>query len=171
MSHAAPELHLHKVPIDEAQRQRALDDLGVIGSDPDAILDHIVEMARDMLGASAASLTIIDHDRQWMMAASGIAAEDIPRTEAFCNTTIETPGAFLVDDASENRQFADASWVAGADHIRSYAGYPVEAPGGQRIGALCVMDRSPRHFTPDDVATLRDLALRAQHELWMASAG
>ncbi len=171
ISHAAPELHEHYVPIDEAERQQALDDLGVVGSDPDAIVDRIVEMARDMLGVEAASLTLIDHDRQWMMSASGIPAEDIPRSEAFCNTTIQTPGVFIVEDADDNPLYADASWVAGAEHIRSYAGYPVEAPGGQRVGALCVMDRSPRHFTPDDVATLRDLALRAQHELWMAATG
>ncbi len=138
--------------------------------DPDAIVDRIVEMARDMLGVPAASLTIIDHDRQWMMSASGIRAEDVPRTEAISNTTIQTPGVYIVEDAAATPEFRNASWVAGSEHIRAYAGYPVEAPGGQRIGALCVMDRSPRHFTPDDVATLRDLALRAQRELWMAAA-
>lgn len=167
ISRAAPELHRHHVPIDESERQQALDDLGLDAADADVIVGRIVEMARDMLGVPAASLTIIDHDRQWMMSASGIPAEDIPRSEAFCNTTIQTPGVFIVEDAIP--EFQDASWVAGAQHIRSYAGYPVEAPGGHRVGALCVMDRSPRHFTPDDVATLRDLALRAQHELWSAA--
>ncbi len=171
ISRADPELHNHDVPVDEAERQQALDAMGVVGSDPGAIVDRIVEMARDMLGVPAASLTLIDNDRQWMMAASGIPADDIPRSEAICNTTIRTPGVFVVEDASEDPAFQNASWVAGAEHIRSYAGYPVEAPGGQRVGALCVMDRSPRHFTPDDVATLRGLALRAQQELWMAVAG
>jgi hypothetical protein len=169
MATAAPELHEHSVPIDEVDRQRALDDLGVVGTEPGAIVDRIVDMARDMLGVPAASLTLIDHDRQWMMAASGIEVADIPRSEAFCNTTIQRPGAYIVEDAIPD--FEHASWVAGAEQIRSYAGYPVEAPGGQRVGALCVMDRSPRHFTPDDVATLRDLALRAQRELWLAAAG
>ena len=167
---AAPALHEHDVPIDESERQHALDALGVIGTDPDRIVDHIVEMARDMLGVPAASLTIIDHDRQWMMSASGIHAHDIPRTKAICNTTIQTPGVYIVEDAAATPEFRNASWVVGSEHIRAYAGYPVEAPGGQRVGALCVMDRSPRQFTPDDVATLRDLALRAQRELWMAAA-
>jgi GAF domain-containing protein len=167
---AAPQLHEHNVPIDEAERQHALDELGVVGSDPAAIVDRIVEMARDMLGVPAASLTIIDHDRQWMMSASGIAAADMPRSEAICNTTIQTPGVYIVEDASASPEFRDAGWVAGDEHIRAYAGYPVEAPGGQRVGALCVMDRSPRQFTPDDVATLRDLALRAQHELWLSAS-
>ncbi len=167
---AAPDLHEHDVPIDEADRQRALDELGVVGSDPDAIVDRIVEMARDMLGVPAASLTFIDNDRQWMMSATGIPAEDIPRSEAICNTTIQTPGVYIVENAAATSEFQNASWVAGSEHIRAYAGYPVEAPGGQRVGALCVMDRSPRQFTPDDVATLRNLALRAQHELWAAAS-
>ncbi len=170
MAVSAPDVHAHYVPIDELERQHALDDLGVIGSQPDATVDHIVEMARDMLGVTAASLTFIDHDRQWMMSASGIEPADIPRTEAICNTTIQTPGVYIVEDAAGTSEFQNASWVAGREHIRAYAGYPVEAPGGQRVGALCVMDRSPRQFTPDDVATLRDLALRAQRELWMAAA-
>jgi hypothetical protein len=169
IAHASPALHQHDVPIDEADRQRALDELGVVGSDPHAIIDRIVEMARDMLGVPAASLNFIDHDRQWMMSATGILADDIPRTEAICNTTIQTPGVYIVEDAMATPEFRDASWVAGSEHIRAYAGYPVEAPGGQRVGALCVLDRSPRHFSPDDVATLRDLALRAQRELWVSA--
>jgi hypothetical protein len=156
-----------RVVIDEPARQRALEELGVIGSEPQAAFDRIVEMARDMLGVPAASLTIIDNDRQWMMSASGIPAQDLPRSDSICNTTIQTPGAYIVEDAEATPQVRDATWVAGDEHIRAYAGYPVEAPDGQRVGCLCVMDRSPRHFTQDEVATLRNLALRAQHELWL----
>jgi GAF domain-containing protein len=102
-----------------------------------------------------------------MMSASGIPAQDLPRSDSICNTTIQTPGAYIVEDAEATPQVRDATWVAGDEHIRAYAGYPVEAPDGQRVGCLCVMDRSPRHFTQDEVATLRNLALRAQHELWL----
>ncbi|HEX7834165.1 MAG TPA: GAF domain-containing protein [Pseudolysinimonas sp.] len=167
---SATPLRDRTVPIDESARQRALDDLGIVGSEQQAVFDRIVEMARDMLGAPAASLTIIDRDRQWMVSARGIADDDIPRSESICDMTIQTPGVSLVEDAASTPQFRDASWVAGDEHIRAYAGYPLEAPGGQRVGCLCVMDRSPRHFTPDDVATLRDLALRAQRELWLVAA-
>ena len=163
---ASPDLHLHAVAVDESERQRALDQLGV-GTDPDALVDRIVEMARDMLGVPAASLTIIDRDRHWVKAASGIPVADIPRSESICNTTIQSTGVYIVEDV-EATSHSTASWVTGDEHIRSYAGYPLEAPGGLRIGALCVMDRSPRRFSSDEVATLRDLALRAQFALWTA---
>ena len=45
-----------------------------------------------------------------------------------------------------------------------------EAPGGERVGALCVMNRVPRQFTERETATLRDLALRAQQVLWESRA-
>ena len=151
---------------DEDARQRALDRLGVLDTAPDATVDRIVEMARDMLGVDAASLNFIDRDRQWSKAVSGIEARDLPRVEAICATTIETSGAYVVEDLDADPTFRDASWAAGEDHVRFYAGYPVEAPGGERVGTLCVMARKPRRFTLDETATLRDLALRAQAVLW-----
>jgi hypothetical protein len=152
-------------PLDERARQRALDALDVDPA-PDAAVDRIVEMARDMLGVDSASLNLIDHDRQWTKAASGFRAGDVPRDDAVCNTTIQTPGVYVVEDMDADPAFADSVWTAGDEHVRFYAGYPLEAPGGERVGALCVMDRSPRHFTPAETATLRDLALRAQAVLW-----
>jgi GAF domain-containing protein len=129
-------------------------------------VDRIVEMARDMLGADAASLNFIDHDRQWSKASAGFDGAEMPRDEAICNTTIQTPGVYVVEDLDAHPAFRDSTWAAGVDHVRFYAGYPLEAPGGERVGALCVMNRSPRHFTSDETATLRDLALRAQAVLW-----
>ena len=156
---------------DERARQRALDDLGVLDTDRDATVDHIVEMARDMLGMDAASLNFIDHDRQWSKAAAGIEPANLPRDEAICNTTIQRAGVYVIEDLDADPAFRDSTWVAAVDHVRFYAGYPLEAPGGERIGALCVMDRTPRQFSDDETATLRDLALRAQAVLWEQRAG
>jgi hypothetical protein len=153
-------------PDDEAARQRALDQLGVVGSAPDAAVDRIVSMARDMLGVDAASLNFIDHERQWSKATAGIPSADLPRTDAICNTTIQKPGVYVVEDLDADPAFADSRWTAGDDHVRFYAGYPLEAPGGERVGALCVMAKRPRQFTQAETATLRDLALAAQAVLW-----
>jgi len=50
--------------------------------------------------------------------------------------------------------------------VRFYAGYPLEAPEGVRVGALCVVDTKPRRFSPAEASLLRDLALRVQAVLW-----
>lgn len=157
---AAPE------PPDEDARQRALDELGVIDSEPDATVDKIVAMARDMLGVEVASLNFIDRDRQWPKATVGIEPREIPRDAAICDLTIQTPGVHVIEDVDADPALQDSPWRAGANHVRFYAGYPVEAPGGERVGALCVMDRKPRRFSPSEQATLRDLALAAQAALW-----
>jgi hypothetical protein len=151
--------------LDEDARQRALDKLGVIGTGPIPSVDHIVQMARGMLGMSAA-ITFIDHDRQYVLSSAGVNSDDSPRQLAFCNTTIESPGVFVVRDVDSAPEYRDATWAAGPDRVRFYAGYPLEAPGGQRVGAFCVMDREPHDFSENETSLLRDLALRAQSVLW-----
>jgi hypothetical protein len=157
-----PKKKPHTFPIDEEARLKALESLAFDA----ATVDRIVEMARDMLGADSASLNVIERDRQISLAAAGTAPRDLPRSEAICNTTIERPGAYVIEDLDADPAFRDSNWTVEADHARFYAGYPLEAPGGERVGALCVMNRSPRQFTADETATLRDLALRAQQVLW-----
>ena len=46
--------------------------------------------------------------------------------------------------AFNTEKFADNPPVTGDPHIRFYAGAPLSAPGGHRIGTLCVIDTVPR---------------------------
>lgn len=157
------------VPTDEDARLRAVAELE-LDPEVEATVDRIVEMARDMLGADSASLNVIQRDRQVSVAAAGSHPRDMPRAEAICNTTIQRPGAYVIEDLDADPLYRDSRWTAEAGHARFYAGYPVEAPGGERVGALCVMNRAPRQFTESETATLRDLALRAQQVLWESRA-
>ncbi|CAN5138695.1 hypothetical protein BH11ACT3_BH11ACT3_17880 [soil metagenome] len=155
-------------PVNEMERQQALENLH-ISHESDARVDRIVKMARDTFGVHSASLTVIDRDIQWIKSAVGMPDDSIAREDAFCNTTIATEGVFVVEDLAADEAFASLPWVGGDDGQRFYAGYPLEAPGGQRIGALCVLDTAPRHFSRDDASMLRDLALSAQAVLWEAA--
>jgi len=156
-------------PVTEEERQAALDRLGVIGSGSDPRVDRIAQMARDLLGASGAAVTFLDHDRQWIKSAVAVSSDDMPRVDAFCNTTISGSHLFVVEDATKDARFATHPWVVGDEHVRFYAGYPIEAPEGVRVGALCVVDTKPRHFTSAEASLLRDLALQVQAVLWSAA--
>jgi GAF domain-containing protein len=72
----------------------------------------------------------------------------------------------VIEDASLDTRYADYSVVAGEPGVRFYAGYPIESPDGQRVGALCIMDTEPRHVTPGNAVLLRSLAQRVQAHLW-----
>jgi hypothetical protein len=153
----------------EEARQDALDALGVIGSGDDPRIDRITRLARDLLGASGASVTFLDHDRQWIKSAVSMSSNDMPRVDAFCNTTITKPRLFVVEDVTKDARFAAHPWVIGDERVKFYAGYPIEAPGGIRIGALCVVDTKPRHFSDAEASLLRELALQVQAVLWTAA--
>lgn len=158
--------------VDEGQRQLALDALDLHGA-PDAELDQTLEQivanARDLFGATGAAVTIIDHDVQLTKAAVGMPRAPMPRSMSICDLTIRRAGLLVVEDTMTDPRLAASPWADGA-HGRFYAGYPVESPDGQRVGALCVVDAAPRRFSDTDAALLRQLALRVQSALWGSAA-
>jgi GAF domain-containing protein len=153
---------------DEQGRQdalRTLENLNPVG-EADVVLDDLTEQARRAFGTSIAAVTFIESDRQIMRAARGMDPAPLPRSEAFCDTTIRRASHFVIEDASLDSRYADYSVVTGEPGVKFYAGYPIESPGGQRVGALCIMDAEPRHFTPQEAELLRHLAQGVQAHLW-----
>lgn len=57
----------------------------------------------------------------------------------------------------------------GSPRIRFYAGHPLHAPDGHRVGTLCVIDHRPRELSAADLEALRDLATLAEAELRAAA--
>ena len=68
-------------------------------------------------------------------------------------------------DAALDERFADNPLVTGDPRIRFYAGAPLVAPQGQALGALCVIDRVPRHATPFQQEALRVLSRQVMAQL------
>lgn len=50
----------------------------------------------------------------------------------------------LILDIPPEERLHDNPLVTGALHIRFYAGAPLQLPGGEIIGTLCMIDRRPR---------------------------
>ncbi len=151
---------------DERQRREALRRLEAVNVGTDPFLDSLAMTARRVLGTPMAAVTFIGDDEQVMKAASGLEPIVVPRSEAFCDITIRRRGHLVIEDAALDSRYADYSTVVGELGVRFYAGYPLESPDGQRIGALCVMDTAPRSFTADEAVVLRNLAFRVQEHLW-----
>ena len=59
----------------------------------------------------------------------------------------------------------DSPLVRGEPCVRFLAGIPVITPSGQRLGALCVLDRVPRPLSPEQADALRALARQAANLL------
>ena len=61
----------------EAARQAALDTYAIVDSGPERAFDDIVTLAVTLCGVSAASISLIDHDRVWFKAQIGVDQEHI----------------------------------------------------------------------------------------------
>ena len=157
----------HTEATDEELRQASLDAMGILDTPPTHELNALARVAKDLFGVAGASVNLIDHERQHTKASYGFDPVDLPRSESFCSVTVEVGGLLVVEDTRKDPRFASLPSVLAGVHF--YAGYPVEAPNGQRVGTLCLFDGEPRTFTSADKSLLRELALRVQAELWSSS--
>lgn len=149
----------------ESERQRAVDELGLLDTEPEPRFDRIVSMARRLFGTESAAFSITDHGRQWYKSRIGTDLVEIPREQSFCAPTVERRGPMVVPDALEDPKFRSNPFVLGDPHVRFYAGFPVHSLSGEPIGVLCVFDPKPRSEADVDVALLHRLALEVQREV------
>ena len=134
---------------EESTRQRALDTYRIVDTLPEAAFDDIARLASMLCGAPIAAVSLIDRDRQWFKARTGVTEHGSTRADAVCDHAIRTPGALMeVPDLAADARFVSNPFVTGDIGARFYAGMPLVTPSGEAIGTVCVLDRQPR--TLDD---------------------
>lgn len=149
----------------EDARLAALHRLDVLDTPPEERFDRVVRLAQQLFGVPTAFVSLVDRDRLFYKAKVGLEQDEAPRDTSFCRLTIEQPGTFVVEDATADPRFDANPWVVDDPFLRFYAGHPLVAPGGHRVGTLCLMDVQPRAFGAQEAALLRDLASWVEQEL------
>lgn len=145
--------------LDEHARQRALDTYRIVDSLPEAAYDDIVRLASILCDTPIALVSLVDRDRQWFKARTGLELTQTHRSAAICDHAIRTPDQlFEVHDLPADARFAANPLVAAEDGVRFYAGMPLVTPGGAPIGTVCVLDRQPRELEPPQREALASLA-------------
>ena len=139
-----------EMPPNEEQRQQAVERSGILKRRRDPKLQKVVDEAAEMFSTPMAAITIMDHERQFLAARTGIDAEETPRAVSFCAHAILRPGEpMVVPDARSDQRFAGNPLVMFAPHIRFYAGVPLVDRRGYPLGALCIIDSKPREEPPN----------------------
>lgn len=154
------------IPHDETVRLKSLHSLKVLDTDPEERFDRITRLARNVFKVPIALVSLVDGDRQWFKSRAGLDATETPRDISFCGHAIAGRDVFVVPNASNDQRFCDNPLVVNDPSIRFYAGYPLHAPNGSRMGTLCIIDREPREFTEDDAETLKSLGEMVEAELF-----
>jgi len=153
------------LPIDEERRLAVLLNLNILDTPAEERFDRITRMAARLFQVPIALVSLIDGERQWFKSRVGTELAESPRSTSFCTHTMLQDGVLVIEDASADARFASNPMVLADPHVRFYAGYPVAAPDGSKIGTLCLIDRAPRQFSEEERAVLRDLACMVAHEV------
>jgi GAF domain-containing protein len=112
----------------------ALHALGVLDSESEAQFDALVTLAAQACGMPISAISLIDENRQWFKAITGLDAAETERDVAFCAHAIHSDALLEVPDARLDARFADNPLVTGDPQIRFYAGAPLVLAGGERVG-------------------------------------
>ncbi|MDH5511759.1 MAG: sensor domain-containing diguanylate cyclase [Gammaproteobacteria bacterium] len=152
-------------PQDEQARLETLRSLNILDTPPEERFDRLTRMAKRLFGVPIALVSLVDENRQWFKSCFGLSASETSRDISFCGHAILGNDPFIIRDTIVDERFADNPLVLNDPHIRFYAGCPLSAPNGRKLGTLCIIDRQPRSFGKEDLEALKDLASMVEREL------
>jgi signal transduction histidine kinase len=153
------------IPRDEDARLAAVHRYEILDTPCEGAFDRITLLAARLFKVPISIVSIVDNDRVWFKARHGIDVEEVARLPGLCASAILQREPLILPDASVDPNALANPIVAGELGLRFYAGAPLTTWDGHNLGAICVMDKDPREFGDEDVATLEQLAAIVVHEL------
>lgn len=135
-------------------------------TEADAWFDALIRTAALATGSPIAWITLIDGERQWLKASTGLAVvRETPHGVPLCAPTILGPDLIEIFDVGSDPRWAGNPLAVGYPDIRFYAGAPITLHDGVRVGALCVVDHVPRTLTGEQRRVLEALAVTTAEAL------
>ncbi len=133
------------------------------------MLDRIAAKMARIFEAPVAAVTLIDRERQFFKAHSGLPEELAekgfsPRDLSVCSHVVAANAPIVVEDLKRDHRFTGNPLLV-RHALRFYAGAPIRSSGGQALGALCVMDVVPRRFTESERRFLEQYAAEVAEEI------
>ncbi|CAN5173164.1 PAS domain-containing protein [soil metagenome] len=152
---------------DEARRLAALRAYAVLDTDREVAFDDLADLAAAVCDTPMAAISLVDDDRQWFKAETGLGVRQTDRSVSFCSHALDEPEFMEVRDATTDPRFADNPLVTGEMGVRFYAGAVLRTPAGEALGAACVIDTRPRPegLTPKQRRLLVGVARQAMSQL------
>jgi PAS domain S-box-containing protein len=154
--------------IDENARLATLAAHEVASLADDPGFRRITDFAAALCETPIALVSLVEEERQWFAARTGLATDSTPRSQSFCAFAMLGETIMVVPDATRDPRFADNPLVTGAPHIRFYAGAPLLAVDGTPLGSLCVIDSTPRNGLTDlqrmGLSTLAEAVMSRLHD-------
>ncbi|HEY0593283.1 MAG TPA: GAF domain-containing protein [Thermoanaerobaculia bacterium] len=155
---------LHLVPkevLAAPPRVAALAESGLLDGPVEPAFDELTRLAATLLNTPLALVSVVDTDRQFFKSQFGLgeplkSARQTPLSHSFCQWVVGGNEELVVDDARSHPVLATNLAVRDFG-VTAYAGVPFRT-NEQALGSFCAVDVTPRSWTEEDLATLRDLS-------------
>lgn len=130
--------------------------------DPDTILEEIVAQAPGLVGADAATVSLLEGDELVVSAAHGEGAEAaigsrVSAVGELAGEVVQSRGPLAVGDARTDGLVSGSDALLEAGYA-AYLGAPLVGPEGGVHGVLAVYARGPRSWREEEVEALAALA-------------
>ncbi len=132
--------------------------------------DDIVKLASEACGMPVSLISLLDGDRQWFKAETGLGRSETPITASICSYAVQQSDVFVIADTTKDARTAGNPLVTGDPHVRFYAGVSLRTPEGTALGTLCVLDTKPNVLSEKQAFTLRTLARHVMTQLALRRA-
>jgi serine phosphatase RsbU (regulator of sigma subunit) len=148
--------------LDDPDRLQALQRSLLVDTPTEAVFDQTAELARTLLSAPVALVSLVDDTRQFFKACAGLPEPWASRrgtglSHSFCQHVVEREEPLVVRDARTDPRVAGNLAIDDIGVV-AYAGWPLHGPDGHVLGSLCVIDDEPRSWTAEEVEALRRMA-------------
>lgn len=149
----------------QADRLAALYQYGILDTPREPEFDEIVALAAAICGTTISVVSLIDGDRQWFKAETGLGLRETPLESSICAHAILGEDFVEIPDTLADERTADNPLCKKESGLRFYAGAPLRATCGLSIGTLCVLSDKPHALTEFQKGALRTLARQVMREL------
>jgi PAS domain S-box-containing protein len=156
--------------LQDPKRLAALKATGMLDTPPEESIDRFSRLARKLLRAPIARLSLVDDHRQFHKSRIGPEgteqSTEAPFSNSICQHVVATGEPLAAGNLHEHPDLKDNGAVT-EDGVTAYAGVPIRLRRGQVVGVFCVVDSEEREWTDDDMRILTDLgaAVAAEIEL------
>jgi GAF domain-containing protein len=150
----------------ERERLEAVRRYDILDTPPDGSFNRVTAIAAEIFDVPIALVTIVDEDRIWFKAKTGLdGVDEIPRSPGLCASAILQQSPYVVEEARKDPRTLANPLVAGKLGLQFYAASPLRTSDGHRLGTLCIIDREPRMFSPKQAKILEHLSDVVMDEL------
>ena len=140
----------------------------------DSPFERLTTLACAMFKTPHAMVSVVDGDRTLFRANVGLADTEMQRDKTATHLMVGMgPDAvWIIEDAHEDRRMRNHPMVVGPPGLRFFAGATIADAAGKAVGAIGVMDVTPRpRLTEAEIGNLRILARMAGELIDQAELG